>query len=80
MRPHRCGSIAGCLSVGCSLAWLQVQTRYWGFRNRTEGADPNQRLHCLLPLLDMANHAEVIRPQLKCAVLMHTSVKQHSRV
>jgi hypothetical protein len=41
----------------------QVHTRYWGFRNKTAGANPSQRLKCLLPLLDMANHAEVTLPQ-----------------
>ncbi len=36
----------------------QISTRYWGFKNETEGADPAQLIVTLVPLLDMANHAE----------------------
>ena len=38
----------------------QVNTRYWGFRNATEGADPAKPEVTLCPLLDMADHAEVL--------------------
>ena len=43
----------------------QVNTRYWGFRNATKGADPAKPEVTLCPLLDMSDHAEVLEFRLQ---------------
>jgi hypothetical protein len=54
------------------LRHLQVNTRYWGFRNATEGADPAKPEVTLCPLLDMADHAEVTRSGASCFTTVGT--------
>ncbi len=36
----------------------QIASHYWAFNSEAEGADPAQKVVTLVPLLDMADHAE----------------------
>lgn len=48
-----------CLHKCVCHALLQVNSRYWGFRNESEGAtEESPLIVTLAPLLDMADHAE----------------------
>ena len=38
---------------------LQINTRYWGFKNETNGSDPTKAILTLVPLIDMTDHTEV---------------------
>lgn len=37
-----------------------INTRYWGFKNETNGSDPNKPIVTLVPLMDMSDHSEEV--------------------